>query len=199
MFPRFSCSSYILNNIIAAAMRQRRKRFFCFRGQDTNCKSNVIITTTCFPFRALSTQNIWRLSDSYFQQCVFFWRPLSSLWTSSKHLCSQIFILQFCRIFQVKCHRLGFGSWKLQWFFRGILLMFIIQLSYEKVKTFKYVVSLLPNQNSIHEEIKCRLKTGNSCHYPVQTLMYSRLLSKNLDNKIYKTIILSVVLCGLLH
>ena len=29
-----------------------------------------------------------------------------------------------------------------------------------KVKTFKYLVSLLTNQNSIHEEIKCRLKEG---------------------------------------
>ena len=27
---------------------------------------------------------------------------------------------------------------------------------YEKVKTFKYLGSLLTNQNSIHEEIKCR-------------------------------------------
>ena len=35
--------------------------------------------------------------------------------------------------------------------------------SYEKVKTFKYLGSLLTNQNSIQEEIKCRLKAGNSC------------------------------------
>ena len=34
--------------------------------------------------------------------------------------------------------------------------------SYEKVKTFKYLGSLLTNQNSIQEEIKCRLKAGNS-------------------------------------
>ena len=33
--------------------------------------------------------------------------------------------------------------------------------SYEKVKTFKYLGSLLTNQNSIQEEIKCRLKGGN--------------------------------------
>ena len=30
--------------------------------------------------------------------------------------------------------------------------------SYEKVKTFKYLSSLLKHQNSIQEEIKCRLK-----------------------------------------
>ena len=67
---------------------------------------------------------------------------------------------------------------------------------YEKVKTFKYLGSLLTNQNSIQEEIKCRLKAGNSCYYSVQTLLSSRLLSKNLKIKIYKTIILPVVLHG---
>ena len=51
--------------------------------------------------------------------------------------------------------------------------------SYEKVKTFKYLGCLLTNQNSIQEEIKCRLKAGNSCCYSVQTLLSSRLLSKN--------------------
>ena len=35
--------------------------------------------------------------------------------------------------------------------------------SYEKVKSFKYLGSLVPNQNSIHEEIKSSLKAGNSC------------------------------------
>ena len=36
--------------------------------------------------------------------------------------------------------------------------------SYEKVKNFKYLGSLLTNQNSVHMEIKCRLKAGNSCN-----------------------------------
>ena len=67
---------------------------------------------------------------------------------------------------------------------------------YEKVKTFKYLGSLLTNQNSIQEEIKCRLKAGNSCYYSVQALLSSRLLSKNLNIKIYKTIIFPVVLYG---
>jgi hypothetical protein len=34
---------------------------------------------------------------------------------------------------------------------------------YEKVKTFKYLSSLLTNQNSIHKEMKYRLKVKNSC------------------------------------
>jgi hypothetical protein len=44
---------------------------------------------------------------------------------------------------------------------------------YEKVKTFKYLGSLLTNENSIPEKIKCRLKAGNSCYYSVQTLLAS--------------------------
>ena len=52
------------------------------------------------------------------------------------------------------------------------------------------------NQNSTQEEIKCRLEVGNSCYYSVQTLLSSRLHSKIWKIKIYKTIILPVVLCG---
>ena len=59
--------------------------------------------------------------------------------------------------------------------------------SYEKVKAFKYLGSLLTNQKYIQEEIKCSLKAGNSCYYSVQTLLSSGLLSKNLKIKIYKT------------
>ena len=51
--------------------------------------------------------------------------------------------------------------------------------SYEKVKTFQYLDCLLTNQNYIQEEIKYRLKAGNLC-YPVQILLSSKLLSKNL-------------------
>ena len=67
---------------------------------------------------------------------------------------------------------------------------------YEKVKSLIYLDSLLINQNYIYEEIKCRLTAEISCYYSVQTLLSSRLLSKNLKIKIYKTIILPVVLYG---
>jgi hypothetical protein len=54
----------------------------------------------------------------------------------------------------------------------------------------------LKNLNYIVEEIKSRLNAGNSCYYSVQTLLSSRLFSKNLKIKICKTIILPVVLHG---
>jgi len=54
----------------------------------------------------------------------------------------------------------------------------------------------ITDQNSIQEEIKSRLKLGNACYHSVQNLLSSRLLSKNLKIKIYRTIILPVVLYG---
>ena len=54
----------------------------------------------------------------------------------------------------------------------------------------------MTNQNTIQEEIKCRIKAGTSCYYSVQTLLSNRFLSKNLKIKLYKTIILPVVLYG---
>jgi len=39
----------------------------------------------------------------------------------------------------------------------------------------------LTNQNSIQEEIKSRLRSGNACYHSVQSLTSSRLPSKNLD------------------
>ena len=53
-----------------------------------------------------------------------------------------------------------------------------------------------PNQNSIAEEIKSRLTSGSACYHSVQNLLSSKLLSKNLKIKIYRTIILPVVLYG---
>ena len=66
----------------------------------------------------------------------------------------------------------------------------------ERVEEFKYLGITLTNQNSIQEEIKSRLKSGNACHYSVPNLLSSSLLSKTLKMKIYRTIIFPVVLYG---
>jgi len=68
--------------------------------------------------------------------------------------------------------------------------------SFEVVEEFKYLGTILTNQNSIQEEIKSRLKSGNACYHSVQNLAPSSLLSKNVKIKIYRTINLPAVLYG---
>jgi len=49
------------------------------------------------------------------------------------------------------------------------------------VEEFKYFGTNLTNQNYIQEEIKSRMISGNACYHSVQSLLSSRLLSKNLN------------------
>jgi hypothetical protein len=61
---------------------------------------------------------------------------------------------------------------------------------------FKYLETTVGSQNLVEEEIKRRLNSGNACYHSVQNLLSSHLLSKNLKIRMYKTIILHVVLYG---
>ena len=68
--------------------------------------------------------------------------------------------------------------------------------SFERVEQFKYLGTALTNQNSIQEEIKSRLKSGNACYHSVQNIWSSISLSKNLKIKKYRNIILPAGLYG---
>jgi UDP-galactopyranose mutase len=65
--------------------------------------------------------------------------------------------------------------------------------SFERVEEFKYFGTTLTNQNSIQEEVKSRLKSGNACYYSVQNRLSSSLLTKNLKIKIHRLTILPVL------
>ena len=68
--------------------------------------------------------------------------------------------------------------------------------SFERMEEFRYLGTTLIYQNSIQEEVKSRLRSGNVCYHTVQNVLSSSMLSKNLKIKIYRTIILPLVLYG---
>jgi PP-loop superfamily ATP-utilizing enzyme len=58
----------------------------------------------------------------------------------------------------------------------------------ENVEQFKYLGTNVTNQNLIQEDIKKSLNSCNACYHSVQNLLSSRLLSKNVKIRIYRTL-----------
>jgi hypothetical protein len=68
--------------------------------------------------------------------------------------------------------------------------MKITNRSFDNVAQFKYLGTTVTNQKLIQEEIKRRLNVGKVCYHSAQNFSPSRLLSKNVKIRIYKTVIL---------
>ena len=69
-------------------------------------------------------------------------------------------------------------------------------ISFERVVEFRYLGTTLTYKNSIHEEMKSKFNSGNICYHLCRIFFFSSLLSRNIKIKIYRTIILPVVLYG---
>ena len=67
--------------------------------------------------------------------------------------------------------------------------------SIERVEEFKYLGTIL-SENSIQEEIKSRLMSGNASKHSVRNLLSSCLLPKIMKIEIYRTVIQFVSLYG---
>jgi hypothetical protein len=67
---------------------------------------------------------------------------------------------------------------------------------FERMEQFKYFEKTFSDQNSIHEENKSLLNSGNACFHSVQNPFSSSLLSKSVKVKISRSIILPAVLYG---
>jgi len=65
--------------------------------------------------------------------------------------------------------------------------------SFKRVEQFTCLGTNLRHQNSIHGELKNRLKSGNACNHSVQNLLFPSLLPRNIKIKIYRNVIFSGV------
>ena len=59
-----------------------------------------------------------------------------------------------------------------------------------------YFGTTLKNQNSIHEEIKSKLNSGNACYHSVQNILSSSLVSRSINIKIDGSAFLPLVVYG---
>ena len=66
-------------------------------------------------------------------------------------------------------------------------------VSFESAQSFKYLVSVVNQNNTIEEEIKERLIAGNQAFYANQKMLQSKLLSRKSKLKLYWTLIRPLV------
>jgi len=66
----------------------------------------------------------------------------------------------------------------------------------EQVDSFKYLGSIVNNDNTGEEEIKERIAAGNKVLYANKKMMYSKLLTRSFKVHIYRSLIRPVIMYG---
>jgi hypothetical protein len=61
--------------------------------------------------------------------------------------------------------------------------------SFDKLEKLRFLKRNLTNQNSIHEQIKSKLKSKTSCYHTVQNILFSSFLFKNVKSQIFTNVI----------
>lgn len=70
------------------------------------------------------------------------------------------------------------------------------QVEYEWCQNFKYLGSLITDDNNMRDEINMRISAGNRSYFALQKVFRSRGLSRNLKLRIYRTVVRPVVTYG---
>jgi hypothetical protein len=68
--------------------------------------------------------------------------------------------------------------------------------TFQRVKCFSYLGTILNSKNMVTEEINRRIMAGNRAYFANMKLLKSTLLSRHSKVKLYKTLIRPVVTCG---
>jgi hypothetical protein len=79
---------------------------------------------------------------------------------------------------------------------QGETMIKIANGSLETASQFKCLGTAVTNQKLIKDETKRGMNSGNACYHSLQNLHSSRLMSKSVRIRIYKYVILHMVLYG---
>jgi len=69
-------------------------------------------------------------------------------------------------------------------------------IEFKRVDQFKYLGSIITQDNDIKTEISMRLQSANKCFFGLSKIFRSRAISKNLKVRMYLTLLRPIVLYG---
>ena len=68
--------------------------------------------------------------------------------------------------------------------------------SFERVNQFKYLGSILTDDNNISEEVRSRVTSGNKCFFALSNVFKSKIINRKLKITAFNTILKPIVMYG---